>query len=411
MNNLLTLAMIVKNEEQFLPQCLASVQNAVDDMVIVDTGSTDRTIEIAQSFGARVIQIDWPNDFAQARNVGLGAVKTPWVLVMDADEELVADDMPVLENAIKAPTADAYNVRIVSVMERAEDISESYVTRIFRSHPAIRFEGAIHEQVFYALSRAHQNLVSLNLRLIHKGYLSSVFVARNKADRNLRLLEQHVEKNPQDGYMLWQLSQSYDGASRYEEALQAIQRALKVLSDDNPIRVLALNSYARILFHSGKPKKALRSLDQSLGFHPTYTDFRYLEGTILMELKQWAEAHKAFEDCLQLGEPQGFLMTETGVGGFKALYRLAQIELAQNRSKQGLAYLLMAIRIQPSYRSAWHAVASLLQGTPIPQLFHTLLLAIPVNTLIATLKSWPALNADEQHLLEYAEQYVLTPQN
>ncbi|PSR30275.1 MAG: glycosyl transferase family 2 [Sulfobacillus benefaciens] len=411
MDNLLTLSMIVKNEEQFLPQCLASVKDIVDDMVIVDTGSTDHTMEIAHDFGARVIQIDWPNDFARARNVGLDAVKTPWILVMDADEELVAEDIPVLKNAIQKPTADAYNVRIVSVMERAEDISESYVTRIFRSHPDVRFEGAIHEQVFYSLARAKQSLVSLNLRLIHKGYLSSVFNARNKADRNLELLELHVAKNPEDGYMLWQLGQSYVGAGQYDKALAAINRSLKRLPLDNPIRVLALMTQARALFHAKMPKKALRVLEQSLALYPAYTDFRYLEGTILMDLEQWDKAHEAFQDCLKLGEPQGFLMTETGVGGFKALFRLAQVALAQKDSKQALAYLLMAIRTQPNYRHAWQSVASLMMGAPIAQLFQTLSLAIPRDTIIASLKSWPSRNVDEQHLLEYAEQYGATPQS
>lgn len=411
MNGLLTLAMIVKNEERFLPQCLASVQDVVDDMVIVDTGSTDSTVAIARGFGAQVIEIPWPNDFAKARNVGLEAVKTPWVLVMDADEELVRDDIPILTQAIRTPQADAYNLRIVSVMERAEDISESYVTRLFRAHPRVRFEGAIHEQLYYSLVREKQRLASLNLRLIHKGYLASVFTERNKAERNLTLLEGHVAKNPHDGYMLWQLSQSYDSAGHRDQALNTIRRALKLLPAENPIRVLALNTYARILFHNGMPKKALRTLEQSLGIYPTYTDFRYLQGTILMDLQQWDDAHKAFEDCLKLGEPQGFLMTETGVGGFKALFRLAQIEQVRQRRKEALAYLLMAIRLQPTYRTAWQSVVSLFQGAPIAQLYQTLLLAISTPTLIATLKSWPSLTEDEQHLLEYAENCQANPQN
>lgn len=409
MNNLITLAMIVKNEEFFLPQCLESVKGIVDDMVIVDTGSTDKTIEIAESFGARVIQIPWPNDFAKARNVGLDAVKTPWVLVMDADEELVKEDLPILEKAIQMPQADAYNIRIVSVMDRAEDISESYVTRLFRSHPGVRFEGSIHEQVYYSLERNRQHLESLSVRFIHKGYLGSIITGRNKIDRNLHLMENHVKNNPDDGYMLWQLAQTYDSIGRHSEAVSSCQRSLKCLGPQSPIRVLVWTTYAKSTAHAGHPKKALGILSQALGIYPTYTDFRYLQGTILLQLGQWQNAEDAFNDCLRMGEPKGFLLTETGVGGFKALFKLAETHIAQQHTQKGLAHLLMAIRNQPTYHSAWSAVTQLLAGTPLEDLYRTFCMAVPRETIIHTLSSWPTLTDDETLLLNYAKNAISYP--
>ncbi len=409
MNNLLTLAMIVKNEEFFLPQCLESVKGIVDDMVIVDTGSTDKTIEIAKSYGARVISIEWPNDFAKARNVGLEAVRTPWVLVMDADEELVKDDLGILEKAILMPEADAYNIRIVSVMDRAEDISESYVTRLFRSLPDIRFEGSIHEQVYYSLERNRQHLESLNVRFIHKGYLESIITGRNKVDRNLHLMENHVKNNPNDGYMLWQLAQTYDSVGRHSEAMFSCQRSLKCLGPESPIRVLVWTTYAKSTSHAGHPKKALGILSQALGIYPTYTDFRYLQGTIFLQLRQWKNAEHAFNDCLGMGEPKGYLLTETGVGGFKALFKLAEIHIAQQHTQEGLAHLLMAIRSQPTYRSAWSAVTQLLAGTPLKDLYRTFCMAVPQETIVHTLSSWPTLTDDETLLLNYAKNAISGP--
>ncbi len=408
MNNLLTLAMIVKNEEFFLPQCLESVKGIVDDMVIVDTGSTDRTVEIAESFGARVIQIPWPNDFAKARNVGLDAVKTPWVLIMDADEELVKEDLAILEKAIQMPQADAYNIRIVSVMDRAEDISESYVTRLFRSHPKVRYDGAVHEQVFNSLSAVGFKLAHIPMRLIHKGYLGSVVQGRNKAERNRKLLEDEVRNNPKNGYMTWQLAQTYYGEGRFTDAIDAAKKSLRLIDVANPLWVLAEVTYARALMATNQPKKALRVLAEGKLSHPHYTDFFYLEGIILMGQEKWEDARKAFLHCLELGEASAYLMTDTGVGGFKALYRIAQTYIQQQDGKNSMAYLLLCIKQQPHYRSAWDAIFDLLAGSTIKAVADTLLFSLTAEQAVKTLQAWPNLTQNEQHVLTYLTETYLT---
>lgn len=412
MNGLLTVAMIVKNEERFLPECLASVKEVVDQLIIVDTGSTDRTIEIAKSFDAQVIEIEWPNDFAKARNVGLDAVKTPWVLVMDADEELMQDDIGVLTQAITTPLADAYNIRIVSVMDRAENISESYVLRLFRTHPKVRFEGKVHEQIFPSLGRNNMGISPLNLRLLHKGYLNAVISHRKKTERNRNLLEQHLQENPNDGYMLWQLAQTLMGAGDYPAALAAARKALKNIPPDHAVWVLAQTTLARILELNGEPKRAIKSLQEGQAAFPTYTDFYYFEGIFRMNLQQWPQAERSFRKCLELGEAQGFLMTDTGIGGFKSFYKLAQSLFQQNKSKEALAYLLIAIKNSPSFREAWTAIFTLLAGSTFDALLDTILLSLPLDRIIGTLGSWNNLTEDERKLLETAQSRTsLTPQN
>ena len=408
MNNLLTLAMIVRNEEFFLPQCLESVKGIVDDMVIVDTGSTDRTVEIAESFGARVIHIPWPNDFAKARNVGLDAVKTPWVLVMDADEELVKEDLSILEKAIQMPQADAYNIRIVSVMDRAEDISESYVTRLFRSHPKVRYEGSVHEQIFNTLNAIGFKLAHIPMRLIHKGYLSSVVQGRNKAERNRKLLEEQVRDNPKNGYMSWQLAQTYYGEGRFAESIEASRKALRLFEVNNPLWVLAQVTYARALMAISQPKKALRVLAEGKLSHPQYTDFFYLDGMILMGQEKWEAARQAFLHCLELGEASAYLMTDTGVGGFKALYRIAQTYIQQQDGKNSMAYLLLCIKQQPHYRAAWDAIFDLLAGSTIQAVADTILFSLSAEQAVKTLEAWPHLTQNEQHVLTYLTETYLT---
>lgn len=402
MDGLLTVSMIVKNEERFLPECLASVTGVADDIIVVDTGSTDRTVDIARSFGARLIEIQWPDDFSKARNVGLDAVRTPWVLVLDADEELVRDDVPVLQAAIKNPIADAYNIRIVSMMDRAEDISESYVLRLFRSHPRVRFEGKVHEQVFQSLGREQMQVDVLNLRLLHKGYLGAVVQQRDKTNRNMALMEKHLRENPHDGYMHWQMAQTLLGAGQASGAVAASKRALKYLPTAHPLWVLVQSTYAKALNINGEPKRAIRALKEGQEAYPAYTDFYYVEGLFRLQLAQWHEAQSAFMKCLEIGEATGFLMTDTGIGGYKSRFKLAQTLVRAGKSKEALAHLLVAVQHNPPFRDGWNAIFALLQGSTYQALLDTILLTVPLETVVSTISQWKNRTQDEDGLLKTA---------
>lgn len=410
MNGQLTVSMIVKDEERFLPACLASIQTIADHIIVVDTGSTDRTIEIARSFGAKVVKIPWPNDFSKARNVGLDLVKTPWVLILDADEELVSDDIPTLQKAIEQPFSDAYNLRIVSLMDRAEDISESYVTRLVRSHPKIRFAGAVHEQIFPAVQALGMAIRPLDVRLLHKGYLAAVVHGKNKGQRNLELIQNQLKTNPTDAYMQWQLAQTLLGNGEAESSQAAARKALKLLSIEHPLWILAQYTYARTLDFGGQPKRALRVLREGQAAFPAYTDFYYLEGAIHMRLGQWPQAERAFRKCLELGEPKGFLMTETGIGGFKSLYRLSQVLQAQGRPQEALATLLVALKNNPPFREGWQGMFTILVGSNIHAVLDAVLMSLPLDTVISTLSQWQNRNANEENLLLAAQERLQATQ-
>src|SRR3989304_7047785 len=108
----LSLCMIVKNEEQFLGQCLDSVQDIVDEMIIVDTGSTDSTVEIARRYGAQIFHHPWQGSFSEARNYGLQYATGDWILQMDADEELEKADIPILKKVLRSDLYDAIFVAL-----------------------------------------------------------------------------------------------------------------------------------------------------------------------------------------------------------------------------------------------------------------------------------------------------------
>lgn len=403
----ITLAMIVRDEAGFLARCLTSVQGAVEAMVVVDTGSEDETPDIARRFGATVITYTWHQDFAEARNVALEAVRTPWVLVLDADEELVKDDIPRLREAVDHPFADAYNLRVVSLADRSENISEALVTRLFRADPRIRFTGAIHEQIIPNVTAAGLSLNVLNVRILHFGYLGAVMQARGKVERNLGILKASVRRNPKDAYLRWQLAQTQMQARNPAQALEETRQALRLIAPTAPLRPLFQLTLAKIYWMQKDHRRAYRALREGLTLFPDYTDFVYTEGLVAMDEKDYPRAEAAFLKAVAMGEPSGFLQTETGIGTFKSLYRLAQIALLEGESKKAAATLLKCVQVQPYFRDAWQLLLRILEDNPDDVLGNSVALVLPPARIVEAFAIWPELTPAEARLVAWARKATL----
>ncbi len=180
--------MIVRDEEKNLPRALGSVQGLVDEMVIVDTGSTDRTMDVARSWGARVDRIEWTDDFAAARNHSLSLAKGDWILVLDADDEFERDDTPLAWQSIESTDAHGLTVRQSLPYPGVSGVSGvSGVVRdqlsLFRNAPEHRFVYRIHERISVNPSRVERTPI----RVTHHGYTPDAMPG--KLERNRRLLE------------------------------------------------------------------------------------------------------------------------------------------------------------------------------------------------------------------------------
>ncbi len=236
----LTLCMIVKDEAELLPRCLDSVEGVVDEIVIVDTGSSDSTRDIARGRGARVIDHAFADDFAAARNAGLAAVTTPWVLVLDADEWLPEGSRAPLVRALSAPSA---NQAAGFFLNFDNDLGggRSHVCallRVFRSDPAVRFRYRIHEQVIpdlidFARARRLGIPVLENVVVHHDGYLPERCKSKGKDQRNARLFDQQVRDTPDDPYAWYKyadfLRVPREGVRAPFTAKAALERAEAIL--------------------------------------------------------------------------------------------------------------------------------------------------------------------------------------
>jgi hypothetical protein len=196
--------MIVRNEAERLERCLGSVAGFVDEMVVVDTGSSDDTVAIAERCGATVRQIPWPGDFAPARNQALQWVRGDWVLVLDADEQLLPSAQATLNSLMARPELLLINLLRLEV--GASQSPYSSVSRLFRRHPAIRWSGDYHAMVDASVSELlatepHWRLADCpEPALHHDGYRPELLATGDKAGRLRRAMEAELARTPTDPY-------------------------------------------------------------------------------------------------------------------------------------------------------------------------------------------------------------------
>ena len=398
--------MIVKDEAAFLPRCLASAAPWVDAMIVLDTGSTDGTQDLARAAGATVLSAPWTGDFAAARNLVGEAVQTPWTLVLDADETLIQADGPLLREQIAHPTADAYNLRIISLADQAEHLSEAYVTRLFRTDPRIRWTGRVHEQVIPSIQQHGLELTLSPVRILHAGYLQSVMAARHKAERNRKLLERTLAEHPHDAYTLWQLAQTVIQAGEIDRALRYCRQAEKTLPARHPLRPLIWVTRIKAHIAAQDWRRAHTQCVLALHEWPAYTDLEYFAGQIALQTGQVDEAVQRFHRAYDLGIPAGFLQTETGVATYKPLWGLVQCMQRQQHPTKMVAYLLLLLKTAPAFRPAWQALAVLYAQVPIDTVGQQLLAVLTPAQIAEALALWPDASVWETALWAWARRQV-----
>jgi GT2 family glycosyltransferase/tetratricopeptide (TPR) repeat protein len=235
-----SVCLIAKNEEKFLPQCLRSVRSLASQIVVVDTGSTDRTIEIAKDFGAEVHSFAWCDDFSAARNAALEHATGDWVLMIDADEELMPGQAETAARQIQAASIMGYRLPIIESCHQEGGCS--YVPRLFRNAPGLFFVGRIHEDVFLSVEvRCKQWGLKHQLgeiSLLHHGYTPGVIADRNKVQRNLRLLERALQESPDDPNLVMNLGLELIHSGKLEAGLERYWEAFRLVSGPPPVEVV-----------------------------------------------------------------------------------------------------------------------------------------------------------------------------
>jgi tetratricopeptide (TPR) repeat protein len=227
----LSLSMIVKNEEADLDACLRSASALCDELVVVDTGSTDRTVEIARRHGARVFHFAWCDDFAAARNFALDRTRGQWVLHLDADEVAVELKPGQLRAELRSQPNSVQFLR-VPVRSRGGDTSggdEHLARRLFRRHPDVRWQRRIHENIGNRRGESPDaDRLAASLVVDHHGYADAELrQARGKNERNVRLLRREILEHPHDPVPHFYLAREQAAGGEHEAAIQTCRALLE----------------------------------------------------------------------------------------------------------------------------------------------------------------------------------------
>lgn len=225
MGGLLSATLIVRDESAVLGDCLASIDGIVDEVVVVDTGSVDDSVAIAERYGARVISHAWSGDFAEARNLALDAASGDWILYIDADECLAPTDRRTVEQLLRGADKTAFRVLLCPYVRS----TPYFEYRIWRHDPRIRFRGQIHEKVTPAISEVAaadgRPIGDCDLLLTHVGYEGD---QTHKHRRNLPLLRAQLAVEPENLFNLHHLARVLAGLGQADEAERVLTSAVEL---------------------------------------------------------------------------------------------------------------------------------------------------------------------------------------
>lgn len=278
----ISVCIITKNEEQNLDRCLSCIKDYPFEIVVVDTGSTDKTVEVAKKYTENIYHFDWIKDFAAARNFSISKASNDWILVLDADEFTYELDLEEIYRLIEQhPTG------IGRLLRSSEDIAQTTsvdrVERLFNRN-VYHYERPIHEQVL-PIDKKKTKLYTYPIPLCaeHAGYTGTRDDINKKAMRNLEILLAS-EKDFPDAYTYYQIGQSYYIMSEWKKACSYFEKALSfpLNPDAEYVRVMVVN-YGYSLLHDERLNDAVKFFEEYYQYFETYADYVFLVGYIYMK--------------------------------------------------------------------------------------------------------------------------------
>ncbi|WP_427179721.1 glycosyltransferase [Paenibacillus sp. TC-CSREp1] len=383
----ISLCMIVKDEEELLPRCLESVRGAVDEIIVVDTGSSDRSVAIARKHGAMVVEFAWCDDFAAARNAGLELATGDWILFLDADEALDTAAREQIRSWTAVSGCDGLFLNIHNYTGSGQQgATVNPVLRLFRNAPEHRFTGRIHEQIAAAICERNPEAAFhvTDMVIHHYGYQTVIVERKDKVNRNVRLLQQAVMEEPNQPFHHYNLGVEYLRTGQAEQALESFGKAREMIDP-------AVTSYAHLLFkyevrcleHLHRWPEAMERVDEALQLFPEYTDLMHHRAICADALGDTDTAELSLREAVRQGPPPAIFHTEEGMGTYQTWYTLGRL-------LEGKADLEGAV---DAYVEAVRAKASLLP--PLYRIFRIMRVSGQEEQIPALIASRFAMNSEE----------------
>lgn len=297
----LSLCMIALDEEKDLPACLKIAKPFVDEIILVDTGSTDKTKQIAEKFGAKVYDFKWVNDFSAARNFSLKKAKGDWILVLDADELVSEDDFKRLRSLMEED-ADAYfldqrnytqDTKVFGwkppdnyVECRGKGYSSNPLVRFFRNKKGVEFSNAIHEMIDKSLEKIGAKVSDSGIPIHHYGYLRPEDFLNQKREKYLDIGLEQIKKTPDNPRPYYEVALIYKNTGRLDEA----EEHLKKVAELDPNYKLVYTNLGEIYTRKRNLKKAVECYRKSMELKPNNENAYINLSLIFFKIKRVNEA-------------------------------------------------------------------------------------------------------------------------
>lgn len=351
---LLSVYVLARDEQHSLARCLKSVREIADEVVVVDTGSSDATPAIARRLGARVERCTWNEDFAAARNFALDQLTGRWVLWLDADEELAAADRCRVRPLLDHPGYEGYCFYTLhTAADRAgEQRLRTTGLRLWRNRPEYRYSGRVREEI-RALTLPGAQVAYRPVLIIHHGELS-----KQRARRNLALLRRTLAADPDNPVRLYQLGNELMRLGRFGAAKGLYRGALGRLPASSAPDLM--RRYAQILLHLGETEAALDIVRQGIAAFADYTDLHFLAGCLAWRQRDYQGALAALGRCLSLGQPSPGYPHVDGTGSYRARQTLGEIHYELGNLDRAVHQFDLALSDRPDWPlPLWHMLLCL----------------------------------------------------
>ena len=389
----ISVCVIARDEEAMLPGLLSSLGTVADQVVVVDTGSTDRTVEIAQAAGAVVVREPWQEDFSAARNRAVAAADGDWVLVLDCDERLAEGAVETIREKTRVGGFDLGMLPLhnaASMEATADEILSGrsrqgepvLVPRLFRQSPDLQWTGAIHESVAQWLAATSRTVMTVEAPILHFGYAPELLASRGKDDRNLRMLQAQAQREPNNVAILTYLAQAYLQANRPQESIRVMEIAWERLQASRveeglryavvPLATLRAYGKLRISDVAG----AHETLDTAEAWGASHPNLDVLKGVCFETdaLKHMGEprlaalnqAKSCFQKALSDATGPGASEKMPGATSWASRTRLATVHLMLGELSEASSNFQAALQEKPDHVEAQLGLAEtvLFSGKP-----------------------------------------------
>ena len=325
---LLSLCMIVRDNARTLPACLEGIRPWVNEMVVVNTGSVDKTPDIVRRFGGRLFHFPWCGDFSAARNQSLLHARGRWAFWMDSDDTIDPENGRKLKQ-LAAGTSQTQSNILGYVMQVhcpgatgiSSDVTIVDHVKMFQNLLTLRFEGRIHEQILSAIRRANGEVAWTDIHVVHSGADYSPEGRRRKYERDIRLLHLDLRDRPNHTFVLFNLGMTQADFGRHEEAVEYLKRSLRYSdpSESHVRKIYAL--LASSLSQLGRHREALDACARGTGLFPNDPELNFRAGLASHRLGGLANAVTFYNQALASGEGRHFASLDRGISGFKCAFQ------------------------------------------------------------------------------------------